>query len=160
MALEICSLLEWDTEFFAYRIARLNLSQLKPENIALIDIWCEDNQIECLYFLADSDDALTTRLANTVIKLSYQDEALAFVSCTLDQERATGAISLIGVAENMRGRGLGLAMVQIALNYFRQEGMQFAEVVTQGPNIAAQRLYQKCGFRTKQTSLWYHKWFN
>lgn len=32
------------------------------------------------------------------------------------------------------------------------------EVVTQGRNIAAQRLYQKCGFKTNKVELWYHKW--
>jgi hypothetical protein len=33
-------------------------------------------------------------------------------------------------------------------------------VATPGRNVAAQALYQDTGFRTSQTSLWYHRWFN
>ena len=32
-------------------------------------------------------------------------------------------------------------------------------VVTQGGNVAAQRVYQHAGFRTARTELWYHRWF-
>jgi hypothetical protein len=31
--------------------------------------------------------------------------------------------------------------------------------VTQGKNIAAQRLYQKNGFLIRDLQLWYHKWY-
>jgi hypothetical protein len=33
-------------------------------------------------------------------------------------------------------------------------------VVTQGHNVAAQRVYQREGFLTKTVSLVYHQWFN
>ena len=33
-----------------------------------------------------------------------------------------------------------------------------SSLVTQGRNLYAQRLYQKAGFFTKGTELWYHKW--
>jgi len=32
-------------------------------------------------------------------------------------------------------------------------------VVTQGRNLAAQRLYQRNGFVTASLQLWYHRWF-
>jgi hypothetical protein len=32
-------------------------------------------------------------------------------------------------------------------------------VVTQGNNLAAQRLYQTCGFLSRDLQLWYHKWY-
>ena len=32
-------------------------------------------------------------------------------------------------------------------------------VVTQGKNRAAQRLYQQCGFMSRDLQLWYHKWY-
>jgi hypothetical protein len=32
-------------------------------------------------------------------------------------------------------------------------------VVTQGRNSKAQRLYERCGFLTRSVQLWYHRWF-
>ena len=34
-----------------------------------------------------------------------------------------------------------------------------SKIICVGRNYAAQRLFQKCGFITKSTELWYHKWF-
>lgn len=241
----LCTFLEWDTQFFGYRIARLNISQLREDRLVMINNWCAENEIDCLYFLASPDDPLTTRLAednayrlqdvrmlfeynltqmeleqlrfpehfeqkmatasdienlipfvqnafthtrfyydthftveqcnhlyetwlvrsikedfaNMVMKVSYQGQAAAFISCSLNQETEIGSIGLIGVAENMRGMQLGFYMIQNSFTYFQQQGMKYVQVVTQARNISAQRLYQKCGFRTKQIGLWYHKWF-
>jgi ribosomal protein S18 acetylase RimI-like enzyme len=49
-------------------------------------------------------------------------------------------------------------LTEAALAWFCAQGLQRAQVVTQGRNIAAQRLYQKCGFRTGEIALWYHRW--
>jgi hypothetical protein len=32
-------------------------------------------------------------------------------------------------------------------------------VVTQGRNRGAQRLYQQCGFLSRDLQLWHHKWY-
>jgi ribosomal protein S18 acetylase RimI-like enzyme len=37
-------------------------------------------------------------------------------------------------------------------------GVQRVSVVTQGRNVAAQKLYQSCGFTTCSVQLWYHWW--
>jgi len=50
-------------------------------------------------------------------------------------------------------------MIGQSLELLRQEGITHAEVVTQGRNYGAQRMYQRCGFVTRTTELWYHKWF-
>ena len=39
-----------------------------------------------------------------------------------------------------------------------KDGITYIDVVTQGRNYSAQRLYQRCGFITQSTELWYHKW--
>jgi len=59
----ICSLLEWDSNFFGRRIARLNRSRLDEASVARALDWCSKENIECLYFLGDADDAATARLA-------------------------------------------------------------------------------------------------
>lgn len=58
-----CEMLAWDTAFFGFHIARVRGDVLAQEKIQHIDAWCRQNRIRCLYFLACSDDADTTRLA-------------------------------------------------------------------------------------------------
>ncbi len=56
-------LLEWDSEFFGCRIARLCLSRLTEQSLPKISKWCAVNHIDCLYFLAEADDPTTVSLA-------------------------------------------------------------------------------------------------
>lgn len=58
-----CRILEWDSDFFGLRIARLDGCRLSPETCLAAERWCLDNRIQCLYFLADSDHAETVQLA-------------------------------------------------------------------------------------------------
>jgi len=58
-----CELLEWDTEFFGFRIARVAGDSLTAERVAAIDAWCRQQRVDCLYFLSRSNDPGTTRLA-------------------------------------------------------------------------------------------------
>ncbi len=82
-----------------------------------------------------------------------------YVTCQLDVARGIGRIGLIAVAEAARGRGLGRALVQGALAWFREAGCREVRVATQGTNLAAQRLYQAFGFRTAETTVTFHRWF-
>lgn len=69
-----------------------------------------------------------------------------------------GRIGLVGISPLHQGRGLGKQLIARAFAWFREQNLPMVEVVTQGRNIPAQRLYQSCGFRTGRANLWYHKW--
>jgi len=74
--------------------------------------------------------------------------------------RRGARISLFGLDAKYRGAGLARYLLNTVLKrLYEEEGVNYVEVVTQGRNYSAQRLYQKCGFLTKYTQLWYHKWF-
>ena len=60
---EPCQLLEWDTQFFGHRIGRIQAHRLEANLLAAIDEWRRQHAIDCLYFLADSDDPQTITLA-------------------------------------------------------------------------------------------------
>ncbi|MBN1977011.1 MAG: GNAT family N-acetyltransferase [Anaerolineae bacterium] len=242
---DLCDFLPWDTEFFGQRIGRVVGMNLNPGRVVAILRWCEDNGIACLYFLADSADAQTVRLAEkhsfqlvdvrvtfeqrlsqrsgnalsvdadgitvraalpadvqllqALAKDSYRDSRyyfdpcfsrercdelyqtwirrscegyadsvwvaeldggpVGYVTCHLSKDCAEGQIGLIGVGREVSGQGIGTRLMQTALAWFADKGVSTAVVVTQGRNIAAQRLYQRCGFVTRELQLWYHKWF-
>jgi dTDP-4-amino-4,6-dideoxy-D-galactose acyltransferase len=59
----VCTYLEWDSEFFQRRIARLNRRRLDAATIAQCAESCQQHRIDCVYLLADSDDPQTPRLA-------------------------------------------------------------------------------------------------
>lgn len=58
-----CTRLPWDSEFFGMEIAKVQTEHLTPEALADIGTWCADHAIDCLYFLADPNDAVSLRCA-------------------------------------------------------------------------------------------------
>ena len=87
------------------------------------------------------------------------NDADAYVTCHVDAERSRGSIGLIAVHERARGRGVGRELVRGALGWMRDNDLRDAGVVTQGRNVAAQRTFQSCGYRTESVGLWFHKWY-
>lgn len=235
-----CRLLDWDSAFFARRIARLEGSRLTPELVEDALTWSKTHGVDCLYFLAGADDPETVRIAEdhgfrqvdvrvtlrarlenaparspqavtrafaaadlpalrALARVSHRDSrfyadpnfprsrcddlyetwidkschgyadavlvaedagaAVGYVSCHLT-EGDTGQIGLFAVDAAHRGRGLGGALVTAALSWFAARSAGTVTVVTQGRNVAAQRLYQRGGFATDAVQLWYHKWLS
>jgi len=76
------------------------------------------------------------------------------------QGSVRGVIGLVGVDDSARGRGLGGALVREISRRLADLGSKEIEVVTQGRNVAAQRLYHREGFTVGSVELWYHKWFD
>jgi dTDP-4-amino-4,6-dideoxy-D-galactose acyltransferase len=233
--------LEWDSQFFGYRIGRVQGARLRPDTLSAAYQWATEQDVACMYFLAEADDALTVRtaeaggfalqdvrvtfnllldhipahqpdaqirharpedveplrhtarhayvhsrfyndshfsqeqcaalydlwLTRSITDPTYADltwvgevdgQAVGYVTCHLHQDTKVGTIGLVGVAEEARGQALGQRLIAAVLAWFAQQGMTQVQVVTQGRNIAAQRLYQRCGFLTHSIGLWYHWW--
>jgi len=81
-----------------------------------------------------------------------------FVVLCLESETKIGVIELIAVASGSEGLGLGDSLVDGAEAAVRDAGLSHVRVVTQGANFAAQRLYQRHGYRTMDVALWLHRW--
>jgi dTDP-4-amino-4,6-dideoxy-D-galactose acyltransferase len=97
--------------------------------------------------------------ADTVLVAELAGDAVGYVTCHCPAEGRAGTIGLVGVSAQAAGRGLGQKLVLAALAWFAEHAAGDVWVVTQGSNLAAQRLYQRCGFLTRQVQLWYHKWY-
>src|SRR5262249_40600106 len=59
----LCEFLEWDTRFFGVRVARVVGRTLDDENARSVLNWCEKEQIDCLYFLADANSEASVSAA-------------------------------------------------------------------------------------------------
>lgn len=86
------------------------------------------------------------------------DDEAGFITCGFDRSAGVGTIELAGVMAGATGRGVGASLVRAANATFAQAGFTGATVVTQGRNVAAQRLYQQCGYRTRRMDVWLHRW--
>lgn len=233
-----CVRLDWDSEFFGFGIGRIDAAQLDDETVAAAREWARATAVRCLYFLANADDAATTRVAEragmacTDIRMTFERtlagqepesslpdirlwrpddlpalRAIASSSHTdtrfyadprFARERCdalyaawierscagfaqtvlvaqggdgrplgyvTGhlrgdvaSLGLIAVVPEAQGRGLGPRLVNAFLAWAAGQHATRATVVTQGRNVRAQRLYQRCGFVTSTVQVWYHFW--
>src|SRR2546429_4151174 len=99
MTEELCRYREWDSQFFGRRIAEVLGRRLSPEQVPEVLAWCTQQAIDCLYFLADPDDAETVRMA--------EDSRFRLVDI-----RLTLATPIAGLAPE---RGWELASVRTAV---------------------------------------------
>jgi dTDP-4-amino-4,6-dideoxy-D-galactose acyltransferase len=97
--------------------------------------------------------------ATTLFVADLHGKPAGYLSCRLESAD-TATISLLGIGEQARGRSIGKQLICAALDHAFNQGRQRMEVVTQGRNIAAQRLYQGVGFRTAALQTWFHRWFD
>ena len=95
--------------------------------------------------------------ADAVFVAERQGRVAGYISC--HDDKTSGRIGLVGVADWARGGGLGRQLIEGSLHFFAERQLPLVTVVTQGRNVAAQRLYQKNGFVLRSMELWYHRWF-
>jgi dTDP-4-amino-4,6-dideoxy-D-galactose acyltransferase len=95
--------------------------------------------------------------ADVVLVAEHESRAAGYVSCRL-KANGVGEIDLVGVDPSARNMGLGGKLVRHALRWFQEHEAQEVTVATQGSNITALRLYQKCGFLTTRMQHWFHYW--
>lgn len=77
---------------------------------------------------------------------------------TVSIQNGIGKIGLVAVNTNSCGHGIGTALLQDVDYWLMQQGVGTCEVVTQGMNLSARRLYEKSGFALHvQMEVW-HVW--
>jgi dTDP-4-amino-4,6-dideoxy-D-galactose acyltransferase len=89
-----CEILAWDSEFFGRRIGRVRGGRLDRERLAAVEAWLRAEAVDCLYFLADSDDPATAVLA--------EDAGFRLVDVRVTLEREMAALRLPEAAASIR----------------------------------------------------------
>ena len=101
-------------------------------------------------------NSVNARMADAVLVARLSGKIVGMV--TVGEKERCGCIGLFAVAESMRGRRLGVALVKAAQAWTRRRGLDCARVVTQQENIASCNLYEKCGYRIEKIEYFYHFW--
>lgn len=103
-------------------------------------------------------------LADVVLVAKLNKKVVGFVSCKIDKLTKKylpvnfGTIDLIAVDKDVRGEGIGEALLRKAMDWFSGK-VDMIEVGTQVRNYPALRLYQKLGFRIVSANFSLRKWF-
>jgi len=80
-----------------------------------------------------------------------------YLTCHLRDKM--GQIGLVAVGQSARARGAGSALVNAALEWYAEQGVDRISVVTQARNQPALALYQRAGMTVQTIQLWFHRWW-
>jgi dTDP-4-amino-4,6-dideoxy-D-galactose acyltransferase len=78
---------------------------------------------------------------------------------TIGRKGDRADIGLLAVAKRYQGRHVGTALVRSAADWSRRHAFETIQVVTQSHNMAACRLYERCGFTLEAAKPVLHFWF-
>ena len=68
-----------------------------------------------------------------------------------------GRIHMMGVDQDYRGKGFGMAVLSGGLRRLKEKGIQYVEVTVDSGNRPACSLYISAGFEVRSYTLWYEK---
>lgn len=107
-------------------------------------------------------EALLSSDSSVLLVARYPDELALIVGVlTLIVYRVPTGIRAriedVVVDESLRGKGIGEALTRFALNMAREAGADGVALTSNPRREAANRLYQRLGFRRWQTNLYFYK---
>jgi dTDP-4-amino-4,6-dideoxy-D-galactose acyltransferase len=100
-----------------------------------------------------------TEADRRVLVAEHEGDVAGYLAYRADEQARLAVIELVGVEASHRGAGVGSALVRAGLEGSLRS-VPRVEVVTQGRNLAAQRLYQRAGMITSSVAVWLHRWYD
>lgn len=99
--------------------------------------------------------SVSKEIAEEVLVYKEDNEIQGFV--TVGKKGNRGDIGIIAVDAAFRGKGIGKSLMFEAENYYYNKTNKI-QVVTQGDNIPACKLYESCGYAVEKSEYFYHLW--
>ena len=84
--------------------------------------------------------------ARGVFVCEAEGRVIGYITARIDPESKIGWIPNMGVLPEFQGRGIGRALMQTALNWLRDEGMECAKIETLEQNAVTPHFYPSVGF--------------
>lgn len=94
-----------------------------------------------------------------ILVADEDEDVVGYIVVGVDRVRSEifgfswGQIISLAVDPDEHGRGIGSALIAAGLDWLRDNGVKYAEVLTDQNNIAAIRAYEKNGFRVIYSSM-------
>ena len=98
--------------------------------------------------------------ATCVFVLEDNNTILGCITGHLNAIDKSAKVGLLAVSNSARLKGVGSRLLQAFCCFAAEQKYTTYQVVTQGRNIAAQRLYARNKFLIKSVLLTYHKWMD
>ena len=86
--------------------------------------------------------------------LAFKD-GVAVGMLKLTTTGGSSSISSFYVDDNVRGQGIGSALLNAAVNDSRERGSKYIRLVVKNKNTNAKKLYEKVGFKAGATVMYY-----
>ena len=100
-------------------------------------------------------NSVSKKIADEVLVYKEEKEIAGFVTVGKKDNRAD--IGIIAVDPSHRGKGIGKALMFSAENFYAGK-LKSIQVITQGDNLAACKLYKSCGYGLEKKEYFYHLW--
>jgi ribosomal protein S18 acetylase RimI-like enzyme len=102
-------------------------------------------------------NSVNKKIAKEVLVYRINETIAGFV--TLGEKHSRAEIGIIAVEAINRGKGIGRSLMRSAESWFAAHShFDVIQVVTQGANLAACKLYEHCGYRVGRLEYVYHFW--
>lgn len=150
----------------------LSISYAKKNDLKKLKLMTNKNYLESRYYFDDNFNkkkisifysdwvakAINGKFDNECLVLLKKKNIVGFCTLRYSNGNKIANIGLFGISNKEKGKGYGLFFLNKIFKKLYKAKLSKIRVVTQGRNYSAQRLYQKAGFLTLSTELWYHKW--
>lgn len=83
------------------------------------------------------------------------DIVAGYITTRIDSESGVGRIPNLAVDAAFRGQGIGRALLQYALEFFRKQGLSQARIETLEQNPIGRKLYPSLGFQEAARQIHY-----
>ena len=83
---------------------------------------------------------------NGIFVAEIEDKVVGYITGRIDAITKIGQIPNLAVLPDFQQKGLGQQLIQVALDYFKAEGMVMAKIETLAQNPVGTAFYPKMGF--------------
>ena len=83
---------------------------------------------------------------NGIFVAEIEDKVVGYITTRIDIITKIGQIPNLAVLPDFQQKGLGQQLIQVALDYFKAEGMAMAKIETLAQNPVGTTFYPKMGF--------------